>query len=87
MHRTKPCEFCSMSKMEEGKMYTRLFRMPNGAQVFLMHGRNIKRNGINIHLEVAVDVTDIESKSLIWSEVKGYNDKSGAEDDVIVPNY
>ncbi|MEG1858081.1 MAG: EAL domain-containing protein, partial [Pseudoflavonifractor sp.] len=72
MHSTKPCAFCSMPTMEEGKMYTRLFRIPNSSQNFLMHGENISRNGTVIHLEVAVDVTDVDSKNLCWSEVSGY---------------
>ncbi|MEG2120158.1 MAG: hypothetical protein RRY53_07355, partial [Pseudoflavonifractor sp.] len=72
MHRTKPCTFCSMPTMEEGKMYTRLFRMPNASQIFLMHGGNISHNGTVIHLEVAVDVTDVDSTNLCWSEVSGY---------------
>ncbi|MEG1275654.1 MAG: diguanylate cyclase, partial [Ruthenibacterium sp.] len=72
MHRTKPCDFCSMPTMEEGKTYTRLFRMPSSAQVFLMHGENINHNGTLLHLEVAVDVTKRDGKKLRWSEVSGY---------------
>ncbi|MEG1060675.1 MAG: EAL domain-containing protein [Oscillospiraceae bacterium] len=74
MRRTKPCEFCSMSTMEEGEMYTRLFRFPASPQIFLMRGENINRNGTVIHLEVAVDVTGIDRKNLRWSEVSGYEE-------------
>ncbi|MEG1790282.1 MAG: EAL domain-containing protein [Oscillospiraceae bacterium] len=72
MHRTEPCEFCSMPTMEEGKIYTRLFRTPATSRVFLMHGENMRRNGTVIHLEVAVDVTGVDEKNLHWSEVSGY---------------
>ncbi|MEG1858073.1 MAG: hypothetical protein RR216_04980 [Pseudoflavonifractor sp.] len=72
MRRTKPCEFCSMPNMEVGKRYTRLFQMPNSSRAFLMHGENISRNGTVIHLEVAVDVTEVDGKNLRWSEVSGY---------------
>ncbi|MEG2839374.1 MAG: EAL domain-containing protein [Lachnospiraceae bacterium] len=75
MHRTKPCEFCYMSKMLEGKMYTRLFHMPNTSKVFLMRGENINQNGTSVHLEVAVDVTEIDNKNICWSEVAGYGEK------------
>ncbi|MEG2699395.1 MAG: PAS domain-containing protein, partial [Ruthenibacterium sp.] len=74
MRRTKPCEYCSMSTMEEGEMYTRLFRLPASPQIFLMHGENINHNGTAIHLEVAVDVTGIDRKNLRWSEVSGYEE-------------
>ncbi|MEG2174537.1 MAG: EAL domain-containing protein, partial [Oscillospiraceae bacterium] len=72
MHRTRPCKFCSMPNMVGSRVYTRLFRMPNTERVFLLRGENINRNGNNIHLEVAVDVTEIEHKNLRWSEVAGY---------------
>ncbi|MEG0494378.1 MAG: hypothetical protein RR696_14385, partial [Clostridia bacterium] len=72
MRRTSPCEFCSMSHMVEGKVYTRLFRVPNEPRVFLMRGENINRNGTVIHLEVAVDVTEVENQKIQWSEVAGY---------------
>ncbi|MEG1559623.1 MAG: hypothetical protein RR398_01990, partial [Clostridia bacterium] len=45
MHRIKPCNFYSMPIIEEGKIYTCLFRMPNSSQIFLTHGENIGRNG------------------------------------------
>ncbi|MEG2524355.1 MAG: diguanylate cyclase, partial [Oscillospiraceae bacterium] len=64
MHKTAPCEFCSMSKMSESKVYARLFKMPNSSQVFLMRGKNIHRNGMAAHLELAVDVTKIEGMRL-----------------------
>ncbi|MEG1859099.1 MAG: hypothetical protein RR193_02055 [Christensenellaceae bacterium] len=40
--------------------------MPNTSQIFLMRGRIINRNGTVIHLEVAVDVTEIENANLYW---------------------
>ncbi|MEG1682547.1 MAG: EAL domain-containing protein [Oscillospiraceae bacterium] len=72
MHRTKPCEFCSMPTMERGTTYTRLYQMPTTAQVFLMRGENISRSGMEIHMEIAVDVTKVNGKNLRWSEVSGY---------------
>ncbi|MEG1870293.1 MAG: diguanylate cyclase, partial [Oscillospiraceae bacterium] len=72
MHRTIPCDFCAMSTMIEGKVYTRLFRAPNSEQTFLMRGQTVNRNGTVIHLEVAVDVTEADAKNVRWSEVSGY---------------
>ncbi|MEG1773951.1 MAG: diguanylate cyclase, partial [Oscillospiraceae bacterium] len=60
MHRDTPCEFCSLQRMSQEKMSTRLFQVPNTSDVFLMRGKNIRRNNMIIHLEVAVDVTQIE---------------------------
>ncbi|MEG1632621.1 MAG: EAL domain-containing protein [Oscillospiraceae bacterium] len=68
MHKKSPCSFCSLSKMSESKVYTRLFRVPNKSQVLLMRGKNVNRNGIFVHLEVAVDVTEIENMDLYWQE-------------------
>ncbi|MEG0863161.1 MAG: EAL domain-containing protein [Clostridia bacterium] len=72
MRRSSPCEFCSMPDMAEGKVYTRLFRVPNEPRVFLMRGENLSKNGSIIHLEVAVDVTEVENQKIHWSEVAGY---------------
>ncbi|MEG2542956.1 MAG: EAL domain-containing protein [Christensenellaceae bacterium] len=66
MHETSPCEFCSLSRISEDKVYTRLFQMPNTSRIFLMSGRIINRNGTVIHLEVALDVTEIENADLYW---------------------
>ncbi|MEG1997045.1 MAG: diguanylate cyclase, partial [Clostridiales bacterium] len=71
MHKTAPCEFCSLSKMSKDRVYTRLFRMPNTSQIFLMRGKDINRNGATVHLEVAVDITKIENMNL-YMEVAGY---------------
>ncbi|MEG1895994.1 MAG: diguanylate cyclase, partial [Oscillospiraceae bacterium] len=75
MHKTCPCDFCSVPKMVEGKTYTRFFHMPNSSNIFLMHGENISRNGSRIHLEVGIDVTEVENKNLFCSEVKGFEGK------------
>ncbi|MEG2624418.1 MAG: hypothetical protein RSC06_16130, partial [Clostridia bacterium] len=75
MHRTKPCTFCTMPCMADGEVYTRLFRSPSSTRAFLMRGGNINRDGTTIHLEVAIDVTDVEIGNLHWSEVSGYEEK------------
>ncbi|MEG0750699.1 MAG: EAL domain-containing protein [Oscillospiraceae bacterium] len=75
MHRTRPCEFCAMPDMEENKVYTRLFRSPTAPNIFLMRGENIKRNGVMVHLQIAVDVTEMESKDIEWSGVSGYGEQ------------
>ncbi|MEG2004378.1 MAG: diguanylate cyclase, partial [Clostridia bacterium] len=75
MHRTEPCEFCLIPNMIENRVYTRFFCIPTVPRIFLMRGENINQNGTIIHLEVAVDVTDIENKNLQWSEVSGHGEK------------
>ncbi|MEG0179349.1 MAG: EAL domain-containing protein, partial [Oscillospiraceae bacterium] len=74
MHRKSPCAACHMSAMESDKIYTRLFQMPDKKQAFLMRGKNINKNGANIHFEIAVDVTSVKKKDLCWSEVGGYEE-------------
>ncbi|MEG1810415.1 MAG: EAL domain-containing protein [Clostridia bacterium] len=64
MQRSTPCKFCTIANMAEDKVYTRLFQIPNTSQIFLMRGKNINRNGRIVHLEVAVDVTEIGNMEL-----------------------
>ncbi|MEG1263916.1 MAG: EAL domain-containing protein [Clostridia bacterium] len=68
MHKSVPCEFCALAKMSEDAVYTRLFRVPNTSQIFLMRGRDIPRDGTVMHLELAVDATHVEHKDLYWEE-------------------
>ncbi|MEG1524775.1 MAG: EAL domain-containing protein [Clostridia bacterium] len=75
MHKTMPCEFCSLSKMSEDKVYTRLFQMPNIPMIFLMRGKIINWKGSMIHLEVAIDVTKIENMNLYLGEAAGRGEK------------
>ncbi|MEG2881917.1 MAG: hypothetical protein RR873_03190, partial [Christensenella sp.] len=70
-----PCEFCSMPKMAEDKVYTRLFNMPNMSRIFLMRGKNISRNGKTVHVEVAVDVTEVENMELYSEAANDYKNK------------
>ncbi|MEG0784888.1 MAG: diguanylate cyclase, partial [Christensenella sp.] len=72
MHSTKPCKFCSMPNMVIDKMYNRLFRFPDSSRVFLLRGRNINRSGTIVHLEIAVDVTEVYGENLCWSDVSKY---------------
>ncbi|MEG2570942.1 MAG: hypothetical protein RSA70_05850, partial [Clostridia bacterium] len=72
MHNTAPCEFCSMAKMTKDKLYTRLFNIPNTPQILLMRGKNINRNGDMVHIEVAVDVTEVENVNPAWKEDIGH---------------
>ncbi|MEG1557626.1 MAG: EAL domain-containing protein [Oscillospiraceae bacterium] len=75
MHKTAPCEFCTMSKMAEDRVYTRLFKMPQTSRVFLMRGKNIRCDGAIAHLELAVDVSNIDNMELYTEEMKGYEEK------------
>ncbi|MEG1528554.1 MAG: EAL domain-containing protein [Clostridia bacterium] len=70
MKRSSPCEFCSMPRMEQDKVYTRLFRKPNTKDIFLMRGKTIERGGISMHLEVIVDISEVENMNLFWEGVK-----------------
>ncbi|MEG1549387.1 MAG: EAL domain-containing protein [Ruthenibacterium sp.] len=64
MHRAEPCTFCPVSKMSENNVYTRLFRIPNVDRIFLLRGKIINRKGVLVHLEIAVDATEIENMGL-----------------------
>ncbi|MEG1887271.1 MAG: PAS domain-containing protein, partial [Oscillospiraceae bacterium] len=75
MHKTSPCEFCSMSKMSENHVYTRLFKMPDTSTIFLMRGKTINRGGTMIHLEVAVDISEVENMNLYWEEALDHEKK------------
>ncbi|MEG2022217.1 MAG: diguanylate cyclase, partial [Oscillospiraceae bacterium] len=66
MHRSAPCNFCNLSKMSDKKVYTRVFHVPNTKNIFLMRGKNVNRNGNMVHLEVAVDITDVENMNTYW---------------------
>ncbi|MEG2000687.1 MAG: EAL domain-containing protein, partial [Evtepia sp.] len=72
MNRTEPCSFCSLSKLSEDTVHTRLFRLPNTPQIYLLRGKMMRRNGMRIHLEVAVDVTQIENMDLCREEPNNY---------------
>ncbi|MEG3029263.1 MAG: EAL domain-containing protein [Oscillospiraceae bacterium] len=67
MHKTSPCDFCPLVKISQESVYTRLFKIPNSSQTFLMRGKNINRNGTIVHLEVAVDVTKVENMDTYWN--------------------
>ncbi|MEG0108438.1 MAG: hypothetical protein RR705_06260, partial [Lachnospiraceae bacterium] len=69
MHKTSPCEFCPLSKLSEDKVYTRLFQVPNTSQLFLLRGKTVNRNGIIVHLEVAVDVTQVDNLNTYYERV------------------
>ncbi|MEG2159089.1 MAG: diguanylate cyclase, partial [Clostridia bacterium] len=77
MNRKEPCEFCSMSKMEQDKVYTRLFRAPSSNHIFLMRGKTINRKGTIAHLEVAVDMTEVENMDLYWEMISINNNQIG----------
>ncbi|MEG2243949.1 MAG: EAL domain-containing protein [Erysipelotrichaceae bacterium] len=75
MHKHKPCDFCFMKKIGLNKMHTCLFRGPDQAHVFLMRGENIKHNDKIFHIEIAIDVSDIDPIKLKQNEVKAYESK------------
>ncbi|MEG2176598.1 MAG: diguanylate cyclase, partial [Oscillibacter sp.] len=75
MHKTAPCPFCPLPKITEGKVYTRLFYVPDQPQTLLMRGRLINRNGRLVHLEVAVDVSEVDGAQSNW---KGASDDERA---------
>ncbi|MEG2518379.1 MAG: EAL domain-containing protein [Oscillospiraceae bacterium] len=68
MHKTAPCSFCPLDKMSEERVYTRLFKFPGRKETFMMRGKNVNRNGTIVHLEVAVDVTEVENMELRLKE-------------------
>ncbi|MEG1594335.1 MAG: hypothetical protein RR350_07960, partial [Oscillibacter sp.] len=59
----------------EGKVYTRLFYVPDRPQTLLMRGRLMNRNGRLVHLEVAVDVSEVDGAQSNW---KGASDDERA---------
>lgn len=75
MHKTAPCEFCSLPKMVLGKVYTRLFQMPGTSHTFLLRGKTVQRNDKIIHLEVAVDFADVDTTKLHFKEGADYEQK------------
>ncbi|MEG0770722.1 MAG: EAL domain-containing protein [Clostridia bacterium] len=70
LHKDAPCSFCSMGKMKNGEVYNRLFKIPNTDKIFLLRGRNIIQNGLNVHWEVAVDSTVINNIEEYFKEKK-----------------
>ncbi|MEG1781686.1 MAG: EAL domain-containing protein [Oscillospiraceae bacterium] len=72
MNRTSPCEFCSLSKTPKETVNTRLFRLPGSQDVFLLRGKDVKRNGVDVHFEVAVKVTKIENMELYTEEADSH---------------
>ncbi|MEG1719338.1 MAG: hypothetical protein RR306_03330, partial [Clostridia bacterium] len=70
LHKDAPCSFCSMGKMKNGEVYNRLFKIPNTDKIFLLRGRNIIQNGLNVHWEVAVDSTVINNIDEYFKEKK-----------------
>ncbi|MEG0762612.1 MAG: diguanylate cyclase, partial [Oscillospiraceae bacterium] len=72
MNRNSPCELCSLPKMTDDKVYTRIFKHPTNQQVYLLRGKNIDQNGIMVHLELAVDVSRLENINSYIEETNNY---------------
>lgn len=60
MHRTAPCDFCSRDRLSAEGAAARIFRMPGTDKVFLMRGKKLNWNGVDAHMEIAIDVTQIQ---------------------------
>ncbi|MEG2084773.1 MAG: EAL domain-containing protein, partial [Clostridia bacterium] len=79
MRRNTPCDFCSIAKMEQNKVYTRLFRMPKTQEIFLMRGKTINRSGTDLHLEVAVDITEVVKTMKVNLDDEAFDNEKNAK--------
>ncbi|MEG2097013.1 MAG: EAL domain-containing protein [Pseudoflavonifractor sp.] len=68
--RTEPCTCCPMTKTIGNQMYIRLLHSARTQRTYLLRGKNINRNGTAAHLEVVVDVTDVEGVEIIPEEAE-----------------
>ncbi|MEG2177191.1 MAG: diguanylate cyclase, partial [Oscillibacter sp.] len=61
MREKTPCAFCPVARLSPERVFGGLFRFPHSSRVFLMRGKEMNWNGITAHLEVAVEMADIEN--------------------------
>ena len=59
-----PCDFCTNTKLEQGKVYKWVFRNPIINKTFLIRDRLIRYKGKTARFEQAIEIDDVDRNSL-----------------------